>query len=142
MEPSPSCLALVKKSEGCRLQAYADATGHPTIGYGHTGASVRIGDTITQEQADSLLQSDINRVAVQVSALLTTQPTQGQFDALVGFAYDVGIGNLKASRLLYKLRIGDVDGAAGEFAKWVTSDGEKLPDLIKRREAEKALFLS
>lgn len=137
-------IALTKQFEGCRLKAYPDpATGGDpwTIGYGHTGGDVYKGLSITQERADELLGIDIQRFSDHVNRVVSVAITQNQFDALVDFAFNVGCGNLDKSTLLKKVNNSDFIGASLEFDKWVFAGGKILPGLIKRRGAEKSLFI-
>ncbi len=146
MNPSPACEALTKTSEGCKLKAYPDpgTGGKPwTIGYGHTGPEVTPGLIWTQAQADKALASDLAAMGRSVSALIGAVPTtQGQFDALTDFAFNVGPENLKNSTLLKKHLARDYAGAADEFGKWIKAAGKVLPGLVTRRAREKALYLS
>lgn len=132
-------LELIKKFEGLRLAVYKDAVGIPTVGYGHV-TNLPVGTSITQEEANSLLKVDLERFEKGVSGLVSAPVTDNQFSALVCFAYNVGIGNLEKSTLLKKLNIGDYDGAALEFPKWAKAGGKELSGLLKRRQAEEALF--
>lgn len=133
-------LALLKRCEGCRLEAYQDAIGVWTIGWGHT-EDVQPGQKISQHQADVMLQSDLEIYEQGVEKLLWGIPvTEAQFDALVCFAYNVGLANLGRSTLLKRLRGGDAAGAAAEFLKWTRAGGKILPGLVKRRQAESDLF--
>lgn len=141
MEPSQACFDLIKQFEGCKLDAYPDATGIATIGYGHTSPTCRLGDSITQDQAEAYLLRDVEKIAGQVAAMFTMQPEQCQFDALVCFAFNVGTGNLAGSTLLRKLKAGDIAGAADEFLRWDKAGGHVLAGLTRRREAERELFL-
>lgn len=141
MKTSATGIALIKSFEKCRLTAYRDAVGVLTIGWGHTG-NVWLGMVVTQEQADALLAADIQRFEKGVAALLKVQVTQGQFDALVSFSFNCGLGNLESSTLLRKLNAGDVDGAAAEFPRWNKAGGSVLRGLTLRREAEQRLFMS
>lgn len=141
MTPSAACVALIKRFEGCRLEAYRDSVGVPTIGYGHT-KNVRMGDLITQAEADYMLAEDIKDHAAGILPLLLVEVTQGQFDALVSFAFNLGVRALKMSTLLRKVNDGDVFGASQEFGRWVYAGGQALPGLVKRRKAEADLFLS
>ncbi|QMV32429.1 lysozyme [Ralstonia phage Hyacinthe] len=141
MKTSAAGVALIKRFEQCRLTAYRDAVGVLTIGYGHTG-NVWLGMVVTQEQADALLAADIRRFENGVAGLLKVPVTQGQFDALVSFAFNCGLGNLGASTLLRKLNAGDVKGAAAEFPRWSMAGGVVLRGLTLRREAEQKLFMS
>lgn len=140
MIPSSACISLIKEFEGCKLIAYLDSVGVPTIGYGHT-RGVQLGQQVTQDEADSFLAEDVAEHAEGVLRLLLKPVTQGQFDALVSFAFNLGVGALKRSTLLRKVNDGD-ESAAEEFAKWVFAGGKVLKGLQRRRAAEMALFLS
>lgn len=154
MKISEKGLALIKTFEGCRLTAYADVVGVPTIGYGHTHtvtkADVVNKKTITQQQADDLLKSDIahfERGVEQLSRELGVVLKQHQFDALVSFAFNVGLGALKKSTLakkLYLLNQNDQQGiyaVADQLLRWNKAGGKPLAGLTKRRNAERLLFL-
>lgn len=141
MEPSQDCVDLIKKFEGCRLKAYVDSAGIITIGYGHVSSSCRLGDSITQAQADGYLKSDVNRIAEEISPYITVPVTQNQFDACVSFAYNVGPGKFRKSTLLAKINGGSPLAAADEFSQWTKAAGKALAGLVKRREAERELFL-
>jgi lysozyme len=130
---------LIKSFEGCRLSAYQDVADVWTIGYGHT-AGVRSNDTITQQQAEDLLKSDVESFAHAVDNLVKVPLNQYQFDSLVSFCYNVGIHALATSTLLQKLNAGDVSGASQEFDLWVHAGGKVVQGLVTRRNAEKALF--
>ena len=149
MQTSPDGIALLKKFEGCRLTAYPDpgTGGAPwTIGYGWTypvdGKQVKPGMTIDQTTADRLLKTGLVSYENDVLKLVRVKLTQGQFDALVSFAYNVGSRALSTSTLLKKLNAGDIKGAADEFLRWNKAGGKVLNGLTRRREAERALFLS
>lgn len=142
MATSSEGIALIKSFEGCRLKAYQDSVGIWTIGYGCTGSDVKPGMTITQEEADKRLADKLVHFEDGVDDLLEVDVTDGQFSALVCFAYNVGLGNLKGSHLLSKTNAGDVAGAANEFERWDRAGGQVLPGLLRRRLAEKALYLS
>jgi lysozyme len=133
---------LTEQFEGLRLTAYQDSVGVWTIGYGHTGSDVRPGLTITQEQAGALLQQDVAGAVAAVNRLVTVTLTQNQFDALVDFTFNEGQGNLASSTLLRELNAGNTAGAAAQFLVWVYAGGVQLPGLVKRRQAEAALFQS
>lgn len=132
---------IIKEFEGLRLEAYRCPANIPTIGYGHT-AGVNMGDTITLDDAEALLSDDIIDSERAVNAYVKVGITQSQFDALVSFTYNVGGGNFKRSTLLSKLNSGDIQGAADEFLRWNKSGGRTLAGLVRRREAERKLFLS
>lgn len=149
MQISNNGIALIKRFEGCRLTAYPDpgTGGDPwTIGYGWTlpvdGKPVRPGMTIDQATADRLLKTGLVSYENDVLKIVKVKLTQGQFDALVSFAYNVGSRALSTSTLLKKLNAGDIKGAADEFLRWNKASGKVLNGLTRRREAERALFLS
>ena len=146
MQTSPDGIALIKQFEGCRLTAYQDSVGVWTIGYGWTrpvdGVPVRAGMTIKQEVAERLLKTGLVGYENDVTKLVRVKLTQGQFDALVSFAYNLGARSLSTSTLLQKLNASDYAGAADEFPRWHKAGGKVLNGLSRRREAEKALFLS
>lgn len=162
-------LRFVQNQEGLRLTAYRDpgdeqawkkanakrqAAGQPAlpyagrwaIGYGHTGPDVREGMTITQEQAGYLFQNDVRRFEEAVASSVNVPVNQKQFDALVSFAYNVGIDGFQRSTLLKKLNAGDTAGAALEFRRWVRGGGGEgaddvvLPGLVQRRAREAQMF--
>jgi GH24 family phage-related lysozyme (muramidase) len=145
MTPSDNCIALVKRFEGFRSQPYFCPAGKATVGYGFThyadGTPVKITDApITQQKADEMLVEMLADYGRQVAALLTVPVIQNQFDALVDFAYNLGVGNLKTSTLLKMVNFGQFDVAAEEFGKWVHVGSKTLPGLITRRDAERRLF--
>ena len=150
MNVSSKGLDLIKKWEGLRLEAYLDPVGIPTIGYGTIaypdGRQVDMGDRITQEQADGFLLHECTSICARVEGLCTAPINQNQFDALVSFSYNVGVGAFGDSTLLNKLNQSDYTGAASEFPRWNkgTVNGQKveLPGLTNRRKDEKALFES
>jgi lysozyme len=131
---------LIKKFEGCRLKAYKCPAGIWTIGYGST-SGVKEGQVITQQQADALLEKDLQRFVDGVNKLVTVDLNQNQFDALVSFAYNCGIGALQKSTLLQLVNKKDFANAAKEFDKWVKVDGKVLKGLQNRRNEEQVLFL-
>lgn len=146
MQTSEKGIALIKQFEGCRLTSYQDSVGVWTIGYGWTrpvdGVPVRSGMAIKQEVAERLLKTGLVSYENDVSKLVKVKLTQGQFDALVSFAYNLGARALSTSTLLKKLNAGDYRGAADEFLRWNKAGGKVLAGLTRRREAERALFLS
>lgn len=139
MRPSQACIDLVKASEGCRLTAYRDSAGVLTIGYGHTHGVIA-GQTITQNDADAMLLDDLDAAAESVGKLVSVPLTQGQFDALCDFVFNLGEGRLRESTLLRLLNKRDYSAAAAQFRFWVMAGGHVLPGLTKRRAAERALF--
>jgi len=133
---------LIRDFEGERLTAYPDpaTNGDPwTIGVGHTGPDVHKGLTITREHSDKLLSDDLARFEAGVNKL-ASETTQAQFDALVSFSFNVGLGNLTRSTLLKKHNAGDYAGAQAEFAKWNKAAGKVMPGLTRRRAAEAAMY--
>ena len=146
MQASDKGIALIKQFEGCKLTAYQDSVGVWTIGYGWTkpvdGKPIRAGMTIKQETAERLLKTGLVSYENDVSRLVKVDLTQGQFDALVSFTYNLGARSLSTSTLLRKLNAGDYAGAADEFLRWNKAGGKVLNGLTRRREAERALFLS
>lgn len=142
MKLSKAGLELIKHFEGCKLTAYRCPAGVLTIGYGSTGVHVKPGMTISQQEAEQMLLGDLARFVVGVSEVVRADMTQGQFDALVSFAFNLGLGALRGSTLLAKFKAGDVAGAAKEFHRWNRAGGKVLDGLTKRREAERALFLA
>ncbi len=143
MKTSPMGIALIKSAEGLRLKAYPDpgTGGLPwTIGYGSTSGVTR-NMVITEAQAEQMLAEDLMRFERIVERLVQVPLPQGQFDALVSFTYNVGEGNFAKSTLLRKLNSGDAAGAAEQFSRWVNAAGKVLPGLVKRRAAERAMFL-
>nr|DAF33669.1 MAG TPA: Lysozyme [Caudoviricetes sp.] len=146
MQTSEKGIALIKLFEGCKLTAYQDSVGVWTIGYGWTqpvdGKPIRAGMTIKQETAERLLKTGLVSYENDVSRLVKVNLTQGQFDALVSFTYNLGARSLSTSTLLRKINAGDYTGAADEFLRWNKAGGKVLNGLTRRREAERALFLS
>ena len=145
---SDNCIRMIKHHEGVRYQPYQDPIGLWTVGVGHL-----IGDgkslpqewnkTFTSEEVDDILKDDLARFERGVNTLIPiTRLTQNQFDALVSFSFNVGLGNLQASTLRQKLNRGDYEGAANEFPKWRKAGGKVLNGLVRRRADEKAMFMS
>ena len=139
MKTSQKGIDLIKKYEGCRLTAYKCPSGIWTIGYGHT-SGVKKGQRITQRQAESYLREDVKKFENGVNKAVFVPLTQNQFDALVSFTYNCGLGAFKNSTLRKKLNAKDYTGAAKEFLRWNKSNGRVLYGLKRRRNAEKALF--
>ena len=125
--------------EGLRLKAYRDAAGVLTIGYGHTGEDVYVGDRISPFCAKDLLVKDVEAVEKAVSELGVAR-TPGQFDALVSLAFNIGIERLKESTLLRVIRDGGSKQIKKEFKRWVYAGGKRLRGLELRREWEARRF--
>ena len=141
MKCSQEGLALIKKFEGCRLKAYRCSANVLTIGYGHTGG-VKEDDTITQPEADKLLENDIAKFEEYVSDNVIVELKQYQFDALVAWTFNLGVGNLRSSTMLKKLNESDYDSVPSEMKRWNKAAGKTLDGLIRRRKAEGLLFES
>jgi lysozyme len=138
-------VALVKRFEGCRLDAYPDpATGADpwTIGYGATGPGIGPGVTWTQQQADDDLASRVSDLDLHLSACVHVPLPDGCMAALASFAYNVGIHALAESMLLRLVNTGHAPQAADEFLKWTHAGGRVFPGLVTRRTAERAYFLA
>lgn len=154
MNPSQACIALIKEFEGFRPKAYLCPAGVLTVGWGHTGVDVFPGMIVTRQRADELLVDDMASAVATVNKFVTVALTQGQFDALVSFCFNVGAGrrgvkdgfvSLKSgapSTLLRKLNAGDYLGASAELPKWNRGGGVVLDGLTARRQAEQRMFLS
>jgi lysozyme len=136
---SDAGLTFIEQSEGCKLEAYQDSVGVWTIGVGHT-KGVTAGQRITQDEADALLEADLEACYPCIAEHVTVPLTQGQFDALCSFVFNLGCGALKGSTLLNLLNKGDYDGAAQQFGRWVNAGGQKLAGLVTRRAGEAAMF--
>jgi len=165
-----SGLDLIKASEGLELAAYPDPasalgnacslakislkkyatvpnwaslSGNPwTIGYGHTGPEVKPQQTVSLEEAERILKSDIAKFEQGVRSACTVPLTANQFDALVSLAFNIGLGNLSSSTLVKLVNRGNFRGAGDQFLRWNKAQGQVLSGLTIRREKEKALFLS
>ena len=142
---SSNCIALIKRFEGLRLNAYQDSVGVWTIGYGTTrinGSPIQSGMTITVQQAEEYLLSDLNTKFVpNVQRNIRALITQSMFDAICCFTYNVGSGALGKSTLLKDLNSSKYLDAASGFSLWTKAGGVELAGLVKRRTAEKDLFL-
>ena len=139
MNISNEGISLIKKFEGCELEAYQDAIGVWTIGYGHT-KDVRQGMSITKEQADNMLINELDEYCDHVEKAVTVDLTQNQFDALVSWTYNLGPTNLNASTMLKLLNNKDFDEVPAQIKRWNKAGGKVLEGLVRRREAEALLF--
>ncbi|EEJ8283266.1 lysozyme [Salmonella enterica] len=140
MEISINGINLIKRFEELKLRAYKCPADIWTIGYGHT-TGIEPDDVITEEQAILLLRQDIAKSERVVNQCVHVPLTQNQFDALTSFVFNLGVRRFRTSTLLKKLNAGDYDGASREFGRWVNVGSKILPGLIRRREAERMLFL-
>lgn len=161
---SQRCLQLIKSFEGIcdgdpttvNLDPYLDPVGIWTIGWGH---AIRVNGRflkgpadkalaysiypggITLAQAEVLLANDVGADEIYLNAVFPNL-TQNQFDALVSFTFNVGLGEFETSTLYKKIKAADIAGAGGQFGRWIYSEGKVLPGLVKRRAAERDLFLT
>jgi GH24 family phage-related lysozyme (muramidase) len=143
MNISQTGIDLIKGFEGLRLKAYkaVETEQYYTIGYGHYGSDVSRNESITKAQAEALLKKDLQRYVDAVEKYVKVKLNQNQFDSLVSFTYNCGIGALQNSTLLAKLNKGDYVGASKEFYKWNKSGGKVLKGLVTRRKKERDLFV-
>lgn len=143
MNISDKGLALIKGFESLSLKTYKDMAGIATIGYGHRLLLGEIFlDSITEDQADELLQNDLDSVQITLNSLIKVVLTQNQYDALCSFTFNVGCGAFRNSHLLLFLNQGDYDQAAAEFIKWDHCGAVEVPGLLRRRQAEHDLFIT
>jgi lysozyme len=148
MKVSEKCIKMIKHHEGFVRKPYQDPIGLWTVGVGHLigdGKSLSKewkGKVLTDEEVDELLFEDLERFEDGIERLTKVNLSQGQFDALVSFSFNVGLGNYQSSTLRAKLNRRDYEGAANEFWKWRKAGGKILKGLVKRRADEKILFLS
>lgn len=133
---------LIKRFEGCKLTAYRDPVGIPTIGYGSTGNHVRMGMTISPQNAEDLLLKDLVRFERGVEDRTHgIEITDNEFSAMVSLAFNIGLANFAQSSVLRRTLAGNFQGAADAFLMWDRAGGKVLSGLTRRREAERALFL-
>jgi len=164
MNVSEQCLAMIKRHEGVRFKPYRCPAQLWTIGVGHVlypeQTKVRVwtggakdgtrmawalhhehNRVFEKDEVDQLLSADLHRFERGVLRLCPVPLTQGQFDALVSFAFNVGLGGLQRSQVRMKTNRGDKRGAAKAFMNWTRGGGKILPGLIKRRRDEAATYL-
>ena len=139
MNISQEGISLIKKFEGCKLEAYQCAAGVWTIGYGST-KDVKEGDTLTQKEADNLLLHEMQVYEGYIKELIKVPLKQNQFDALVSWVFNLGPANLKASTMLKFLNAGDYHLIPSQIKRWNKANGKVLEGLIRRREAEALMF--
>lgn len=139
-------LELIKAFEGCKLTAYKCPAGKPTIGYGFCtyldGSPVKLGDRITQEDADIMLAKKVDEYRTQVARIVPGTLPAGAVDALTSFAYNCGVGALNRSTLLKKIKANKLDlkGIKTEFLKWNKANGKELAGLTNRRVKEYQMY--
>jgi len=141
MKISADGLKKLMEWEGCELRVYKDAAGLPTIGVGHLiHHNEDFSKGITTTQAQDLLMSDLTRFEMAVNRLVTVPLTQAQFDALVSFAFNVGVGAFQKSTLLKKLNAGLYAEVPVQLMLWTKAGGKTCNGLIARRENEVKLW--
>ena len=134
--------SLIKQFEGCRLKAYLCPAGIWTCGYGSTGPDVGPGTVWTQRQAEDRLASDLKTFIDGVAAKLTVPATPNQHAAMASLAYNIGLGNFGKSSVLRLHNQSDQKGAADAFLMWTKAGGKELLGLVRRRDAERSLYLT
>ena len=158
MKVSPKAIKMIKHHEGVRQKPYRCPAKLWTIGVGHVlyprqGAlkfeerdnvplEYKDDRTFSMEEVDEILRNDLERFERGVERYCPVKLTQGQFDALVSFSFNIGLGGLQRSTLRQKVLRGDFEGAAEEFLKYTIAGGKVLKGLVSRRNDERALFLS
>ena len=139
MKISEEGKALIKQFEGCELEAYLCPAGKWTIGYGHT-KNVQKDDHWSQHYAETMLDIELEEYEGYINDLVTVPLQQHQFDALVAWVYNLGVGNLLSSTLLVKLNAVEDEDVPHEIQRWNKAAGEVLEGLVRRRKAEALLF--
>ncbi len=136
-------LDFLSKWEGCILHVYLDCVGIPTVGVGHVvlPGEDNFSAGITKEQALELLSKDVSKCERAIAQYIHVPLTQNQYDALVSWSFNCGVGVLRTSTLAKLLNSGDYQGAADEFPKWCKAGGKTNQGLLNRRNAERELFL-
>jgi lysozyme len=144
MKTSQAGIDLIHSFEQLRLKAYPDPgskDGKPyTVGWGSTGSDIGPGTVWTKEKADQRFARDLSKFEQAVSLLVKVPLTQYQFDALVSFTYNLGIGSLKSSTLLKMLNEGYYSNAGLQLLRWTKNDGVEMAGLVRRRKAELKMF--
>lgn len=144
MRVKQSTIDKLKSFEGLRLKAYkpVKTEKYYTIGYGHCGSDVKRGMTVTEEEAETLLKKDVSDFEARMLKVVPSDLTSNQWDALLSFSYNVGLGNLKSSTLLKLIRNkADTEAIQAQFRRWVYGSNRKvLPGLVRRRNWEAELW--
>ena len=140
MKTSGEGVALIKKFEGCEVQAYQCSAAVWTLGYGHT-RGVSEDDTCTKDEAEQILISDLEEFEGYVNDLVEIPLEQNQFDALVAWTFNLGPTHLKSSTLLTRLNDNNLDDVPHQLRRWNKAGGKVLDGLVRRREAEALLWL-
>jgi lysozyme len=139
MNISQEGISLIKKFEGCELEAYKCAAGVWTIGYGHT-KDVKEGDSILKEDAESMLVHELQKYCNDVDIAVKVDLKQNEFDALVSWTYNLGLTNLNSSTMLKVLNEGKHDEVPAQMKRWNKASGQVKQGLVRRREAEALMF--
>jgi lysozyme len=155
---SQKCIEQIKLDEGVRTRPYQCPALLWTIGVGHvidpTHANVPLAQrkglpipegwdrTLSMDEVNALLAKDLERFERGVLRMCTVPPTQGQFDAMVSFSFNVGLGNFQRSSIRMRHNRGEHEGAADAFLMWTKAGGRELPGLVKRRKHEREMYLS
>ena len=158
MKVSQKCIDQIKRDEGVRNRPYQFPAILWSVGVGHlidpNHVKVKLADrkqlpipagwdrVLSDDEIDEILRKDLTRFETGVLRLIKVPLTQGQFDALVSFSFNVGLGNLQNSTLRMKVNRGDFEGAAEQFLVWTKAGGKVLQGLVKRRTHEKEMFES
>lgn len=142
MRPSPRCFQIIRDFEGCQLEAYQDQGGVWTVGYGQTGPGIVEGTRVSKGVAEAMLKDTLAHLGDDLFSLVGWRLNQNQYDALISFVYNVGLGAFKKSTMLKDILAYRLPKAAEEFLKWNHVGGQVAEGLTKRRKAEKVLFLS
>jgi lysozyme len=139
MNISQEGISLIKKFEGCELEAYKCAAGVWTIGYGHT-KDVKEGDSILKEDAESMLMHELQEYCNDVDIAVKVDLKQNEFDALVSWTYNLGLTNLNSSTMLKVLNEGKHNEVPAQMKRWNKASGQVKQGLVRRREAEALMF--
>lgn len=158
MNVSAKCINMIRHHEGVRFKPYKCPARLWTVGVGHVlypeqgrlpldqrdSFQLKAEDArvFSTEEVDAILRHDLSRFESGISKLCPVPLTQGQFDALVSFGFNLGLGGVQRSTLRQKVLRGEMEEAAEEFLKFTRGGGKILPGLVKRRNDERALFLS
>ena len=141
MNLSQNGVALIKRFEGCKLEAYQDIVGVWTIGFGFT-KGVKPGDRMTMAECESRLLTEVREYEAAVLRACTVAPNQNQFDALVSFAWNIGIAGMSGSSVIKYHNKKDIVNAMKSFALWNKAGGKVVQGLVNRRAAEAAIYFS
>lgn len=150
MEPNAETVVLIKSFEGCELRSYLDKIAKPpvwTVGYGLTsgalpGITVSRGMEISQSQADAYLAETLRLFGQKILPLMKRRPTPNQYGAMLSLAYNIGTGAFARSTCLKRFNAGDIEGAAEALTWFNKAGGKVVRGLVRRREAERDLFLA